>query len=256
MTLLNPVHERMLALGFKGMAEAYERQQALPDVDALGFEDRLALLLDAERAHRRETSYRARLRQARLPHRADIQDVDCRAGRGITRSALLHLAEGGWIRQGSNLILEGATGAGKSFLATALADVACRQQASVLYRRVPELFQELAQARASGRHIRLLRKLARVQLLLLDDFGLAALGVEDRRDLLEIVNQRHRKASTLVAGQVPPEQWHPVIGEPTIADSIVDRLLSNGYRIQLSGDSMRPTLPPLEEAVARAAEIP
>ena len=172
MTLRQPNIERMLQLGLSGMAEAMEEQRDIADIDQLGFDDRLAMLLERECQHRDNRSYLGHLRQAQLRVRADIQDVDCSAGRGIARTTLTQLAAGGWIRQAINLIICGATGSGKTFVACALAHQACRQKQAVLYRRVPELIAELARVRDTARHDRLMRRLVKCNLLVLDDWGL------------------------------------------------------------------------------------
>ena len=239
MTLRQPNIERMLQLGLTGMAEALEEQKDIPDIEQLGFDDRLAMLIEREAERREHRSYLGHLRQAQLRIRADIQDVDCRAGRGIARTTLTQLAAGDWIRQALNLIVGGATGSGKTFVACALAHQACRQKQSVLYRRVPELVTALDRARDKGTHARLMGRLARVDLLVLDDWGLQGFSTEGRRDLLEIAEARHGRKSILIASQIPVERWPEVIGEPTIADAVLDRIVHNAYRIDLKGESQR-----------------
>ena len=229
----------MLQLGLTGMAEALEEQRDIADVDQLGFDDRLAMMIEREAEHRDHKSYLGHLRQAQLRIRADVQDVDCRAGRGIARTTLTQLAAGDWIRQAINLIVGGATGSGKTFVACALAHQACRQRRSVLYRRVPELVTALVRARDKGTDARLMGRLARVDLLILDDWGLQGFSAEGRRDLLEIVEARHQRKSILIASQIPVQQWPEVIGEPTIADAVLDRIVHNAYRIDLTGESQR-----------------
>ena len=250
MTLRQPNIERMLQLGLSGMAEALGEQRDVADIEQLGFDDRLAMLTEREAEHRDHRSYLGHLRQAQLRMRADIQDVDCRAGRGIARTTLTQLAAGDWIRQALNLIVEGPTGSGKTFLACALAHQACRQKQSVLYRRVPELVSELSRARDTGRHDRLMRRLAKVSLLILDDWGLQGFSAEGRRDLLKIVEQRYARKSIVVVSQIPVERWPRVIGEPTIADAVLDRIVHNAYRIELTGESQRKRNkpPPLDGA--------
>ena len=247
MTLRQPNIERLLQLKLSGMVEALEEQRDIPDIEQLSFDDRLAMLLEREIEHRDQKSYLNNLRQAQLRIRADVQDVDCSAGRGIARSTLTQLAAGDWIRNAVNLIVEGATGSGKTFLACALAHQACRQKQSVLYRRVPELISALDHARDKDVHARLMRRLATVSLLVLDDWGLQGFSAEGRRDLLEIVEHRYGRKSILIASQIPVEHWPTVVGEPTIADAILDRIVHNAYRIELSGESQRKrnTPPPL-----------
>ena len=239
MTLSQPNIERMLQLGLTGMAEALQEQRDIADIEQLGFDDRLAMLIEREAEHRDQRSYLGHLRAAQLRIRADIQDVDCRAGRGVARTTLTQLAAGDWIHQALNLIVGGPTGSGKTFVACALAHQACRQKQSVLYRRVPELVAALVRARDKGTHDRLMRRLARVDLLVLDDWGLHGFSAEGRRDLLEIVEARHQRKSILIASQIPVEQWPAVIGEATIADAVLDRIVHNAYRIDLKGESQR-----------------
>ena len=239
MTLRQPNIERMLQLGLSGMIEALEEQSDIAGAGQLGFDDRLAMLLEREVAHRNQKSCRNNLRQAQLRIRADVRDVDCRAGRGIARSTLTQLAAGDWIRQGINLIVEGPTGSGKTFLVCALAHQACRQRLSVLYRRVPELVSALDRGRDTEIHGRLMRRLATVSLLVLDDWGLQGFSAEGRRDLLETAEQRYGRKSTVIASQIPVDRWPEVIGEPTIADAVLDRIVHNAYRIGLAGESQR-----------------
>lgn len=239
MTLRQPNIQRMLQLGLTGMAEAMEEQMDLPGSTDLDFDDRLAMLLEREINHRNQRSYLAHLRRAQLRMRADLQDVDCRAGRGISRTVLTQLGAGDWIRNAHNLAISGAAGCGKSFLLCALAHQACRQQRSVLYRRMPELVSELARVRGTPRHRRLLARLQRVELLVLDDLGLEELSAESRRDMLEVVEQRYQRKSIAIASQLPVELWYRTVGEGTLADAILDRLVHNAYRIELKGESMR-----------------
>ncbi len=250
MSLFDPTYRLLLRLGLDGMAEALEAQYRVPDIAELSFEDRLAMLLDSEMTRRAERSYQARLRQAQLRIRPTLEEVSCKSGRGLSRSVLTHLATGDWIRKGNGLIIEGKTGVGKTFLACALCHQACRQLHSVLYRRTGDLLAEIAAARVANRMAKLQRRLARVDLLAIDDFGLASFTAEGRRDLLDVIERRERGKSTLVVSQVPSDRWHAVIGEPTIADAIVDRLVNTAYRIQLDGPSMREreALPALEDA--------
>lgn len=250
MTLRQPNYDRMLQLGLPGMAEALEEQYHLAGVEELGFDDRIAMLLEREVQQRNQKSYLALLRQAQLRIRAEIQDVDCGTGRGIARTTLTQLAAGDWIRNGLNLIIEGATGSGKTFLACALAHQACMQKQSALYRRVPELVSALTRARDKGTatHDRMMRRLSKVALLVLDDWGLQSFSAEGRRDLLEIVEGRHGRKSVLIASQIPVQKWAEVIGEPTIADAVLDRVVHSAYHIHLKGDSQRKRNqpPPLE----------
>ena len=181
----------------------------------------------------------AGLRFAKLRHQASVEDIDWRGSRGLDRALFQKLAQGGWIEAQENLIIEGPTGVGKSWLACALGQKACRDNHSVLYQRVPRLFADLGLARGDGRHARLMRTLGAVKLLILDDWGLEPLGPEQQRDLLELAEDRYGRGATLITSQVPVDRWHDLIGNPTLADATLDRLVHNAHRIQLRGDSLR-----------------
>ena len=240
--LAHPTQERLLALGLTGMARALEDQRRSPDSAALSFEERLALLLDRETIERENKRLVARLRFAALRQEAVVEDIDLRAARGLDRALFQKLAAGDWISRKQNLLIIGPAGVGKSWLACALGHKACRDDRSVAYHRVPRLLEALALARGDGRYGRygrLLKALGRVQLLILDDWGLAPLSGEQRRDLLEIMDDRHGRGSTVVTSQVPVDHWHEVIGDPTSADAVLDRLVHNAHRLTLKGESLR-----------------
>lgn len=251
--LNHPTYERLIALGLTDMAKALEEQRRQPDIAALGFEERLGLMIDREAIERENKRLTTRLKFASLRQSAVIEDIDLRAVRGLDRALFQKLAAGDWIARHHNLLICGPTGVGKSWIACALGHKACRDGRAVLYQRVPRLFEALALARGDGRHARLLKNLARVQLLILDDWGLAPLAPDQRRDLLEIMDDRHGRAATIITSQLPVEAWHAAIGDPTLADAILDRLVHNAHRLILKGESMRKAaakLTPLDQDAA------
>src|SRR6266403_3541871 len=237
--LTHPMLDQLAKLGLTGMAQAFAELEASGEGTTLTHADWLGLLVDREVTHRRDKRLANRLRYARLRHHAVVEDVDYRAPRGLDRALFHKLAGGEWIDAHDNLILCGPTGVGKSWLACALGHKACRDDRSVLYQRVPRLFDALVLARGDGRHARMLKTLARVELLILDDWGLTTLTQEQGRDLLEIVDDRHNRGSTIVTSQLPVDHWHEAIANPTVADAILDRLVHNAHRLTLNGDSMR-----------------
>jgi DNA replication protein DnaC len=237
--LTHPTQERLTALGLTGMAKALEEQNRQPDVAALSFEERLALLVDREAIERENKRLVSRLKFAGLRQNAAIEDLDTKAVRGLDKALFAKLAEGSWIDRRENLIIVGKTGLGKSWLACALGHKACRDDRSVLYHRVPRLFDALALARGDGRHARLLKTIARIELLILDDWGLASLTAEQGRDLLEILDDRHGRGSTIITSQVEVKHWHDMIANPTVADAILDRLVHTAHRLGLTGESLR-----------------
>lgn len=236
--LTHPTLDQLNQLGLLGMAAAFD---ALADADVAGLShaEWLALLLEREISYRHDKRLAARLRYARLRHHAAVEDVDYRTVRGLDRALFQKLSDGQWIDDHDNLILCGPTGVGKSWLASALGHRACRDNRSVLYQRIPKLFADLALARADGRHRRIMRSLTSPQVLILDDWGLEPLDAAARHDVLEILEDRYGRRSTIVTSQVPVEHWHQLIGDPTYADAILDRLVHNATRIDLTGDSLR-----------------
>jgi DNA replication protein DnaC len=211
--LTHPTLDQLNQLGLFGMAKAFGEVAASGDAAALPHTDWLALLLDREMTYRHDRKLTARLRYARLRHQAAVEDVDYRATRGLDRALFQKLAEGEWIAAHDNLALVGPTGIGKSWLASALGQRACRDNRSVLYQRVPRLFEDLALARGDGRRPRLLRNLGRADLLILDDWGLEPLDAGARHDLLEILEERYGRRSTMITSQLPVNRWHEIIGE-------------------------------------------
>jgi DNA replication protein DnaC len=237
--LVHPTLDTLQALGLHGMAKAFKDLGQNPEARALEHAEWLGLLLEHELTVRRQKRFEARARAAKLRHPAAVEDVDYRTARGLDRALFLELAGCDWISKHRNLIITGACGLGKSWLACALGHKACREDFSVLYYRMPRLLGALALARGDGRYAKLLRSLARVKLLILDDWGPETLTPEQARDLLEIVEDRYDAGSILVTSQVPVACWHDMIAIPTIADAILDRLVHAAYRIELSGDSLR-----------------
>jgi DNA replication protein DnaC len=239
--LTHPTLDQLYQLGLLGMANAFGDVETSGEAAALTHPEWLALLLDREMTYRHDKKLAARLRYARLRQQAAVEDVDYRAVRGLDRALFQKLAIGDWIDAHDNLIVCGPTGVGKSWLSCALGHKACRDNRSVLYQRVPKLFGELALARGDGRYARIVRALGGVQLLILDDWGLEPLDAQARHDLLEILEERYGRRSTIITSQLPVESWHAVIGDPTYADAILDRLVHNAQRLNLSGDSLRRT---------------
>ncbi len=239
--LNHPTLDQLHALGLQGMAKAFVEIEAKSEANDLGHREWLGLLLDREASWRRDKRLIARLRYAKLRQQACVEDVDYRSPRGLDRALFQKLAQGDWIEAHDNLALIGPTGVGKSWLASALGHKACRDNRSVLYHRVPKLFEELALARGDGRHPRILRNLGRADLLILDDWGLELLDAAARHDLLEILEERYGRRSTVITSQLPVDRWHEVVNDPTYADAIMDRLVHNAHRVELSGESMRRT---------------
>jgi DNA replication protein DnaC len=232
--------EKLSALRLEAMAAAWQEQQRGTDHEALTFDERFGMLVDAQwlarenrRVQRALTEARLRITQARL------EDIDYPAKRMLDKAQIRQLATGRWIREHHNIAITGPTGTGKTFIACALANHACRSGFRALYRRLPRLFEELTLAHADGTYTRLLTRLARIDVLVIDDWGLAPLRDQDRRDLLEIFEDRYGCRSTILTSQLATEHWHDHVGEATVADAICDRLLHNAHRITLKGPSRR-----------------
>jgi len=246
--LTTPTLEKLRSLRLSGMAHALEEQLASGDCNDLSFDERLGLIVDRETTERSNSRFKTRLTQAQLRHKtACLEDIDYRTPRGLDKTLMKSLGACEWIRNHRNLLITGPTGAGKSFLACALAHRACLEGYRVLYVRVSRLFQDLALGRGDGRYPRIMQSVTRPQLLVLDDFGLAALTDANRTDLLEILEDRHGVVSTAVTSQFPVASWHELIGNPTLADAILDRLVHDAHKITLKGESMRKTNTELTE---------
>jgi DNA replication protein DnaC len=237
--LSHPTLEKLHTLKLTGMVKGLEEQLRMTGLEDLGFAERLGLLIDREITERENRRLKDRLAKARLRHTATVEDVDLRTPRGLDRSVFLALCSCQWVTQHLNVLITGKTGTGKSYLACALAQKACREGFTAAYHRVPRLLAELATARSDGRYAKVLAGVARVEVLVLDDWGLHALNDASRRDLLEILEDRYGRRSTVVTSQLPVSAWHDAIGDATLADAVLDRLVHNAYELKLKGESLR-----------------
>ena len=237
--LTHPTAEKLQALRLPGMLKALEEQRRMPEIGELTFEERLGLLVDREMTDRENRRLGSRLKKAHLRLTAAVEDIAYRPPRGLDKSLMLSLAGCRWIGEHQNILITGATGVGKTYIACALAHKACREGYTALYFRLSRLLEEIGLARADGRYGKFLLALARTDLLVLDDWGLAPLTGEQRRDLLEVLDDRYRCRSTIVTSQLPEKHWHEALGDPTLADAILDRFVHNAHRINLKGETMR-----------------
>jgi len=222
-----------------GMARSFEERLADPKQTGLTHAEFVGLLVQDEKTYRDNLRLRRLLKKAKLRQEAAMEDIDYTASRGLSQQVILELANPQWVAAYRNVLLSGPTGIGKSYIACALGNAAARAGYTVLYMRAPRLFETLQQSRGDGSHLKTLAKLSKVQLLIIDDFLLTPLSDWERRDLLEIVEDRYQSGATVIASQCPISNWHPNIGDPTLADAICDRLLHNAYKIELRGESMR-----------------
>ncbi len=239
--LMHPTLDKIEQLRLFGMAKALREQLQNQAATALSFEERLGLIVDREMTERENKRLVTRLRTAKLRMSASVEDIDFRHPRGLDKSLVLSLASNQWIPEHHNLLIIGPTGAGKSYLACALSHKACRDGHVVMYQRLPRLLEDLALSHNDGRYRKLMKSLLKADLLVLDDFGLGSLSSEQQRDLLEVVEDRYDRRSTIITTQLPVKHWHDILTDPTLADAIMDRLVHNAYKIELKGgeDSMR-----------------
>ncbi len=237
--LIHPTLDKLRQLRLNGMLEALEEQLNTSDLQALSFEERLGLMVDREITERHNRRLQTRLKQAGFQQPAVWEDIDFKSPRGLDPSLMLRLASCQWIDQHLNCLITGPTGAGKSWIATALAHKACRQGYTARYLRLPRLLQQLLIAKGDGSYPKLLKQLAQLDVLLIDDWGLTPLDANAQRDLLEVLDDRFNLKSTILTSQLPVSHWHDYLGRATLADAILDRLVHNAYKIELRGDSMR-----------------
>jgi DNA replication protein DnaC len=237
--LIHPIIDKLKDLRLNAMAHTLEEQMQMTDIESLSFEERLGLMVDREASDRENRRLTTRLKKARLKQNACIEDIDFRHPRGLDKSLMVKLLSCDWIRDGNNLLITGPTGTGKTFIACALAQKACRDGYTVQYIRIPRIFQQLHIAKGDGRYGKVLKDFAKTKLLLFDDWGLTKMTDESRHDLLEILEDRHDISSTIITSQFPVNKWHELIGDPTLADAILDRLVHSAYKIELKGGSMR-----------------
>src|SRR3954467_2290494 len=231
--------EKLHAMKLHGIADAFRAQLETTEAAQLSFEERFALLVDQQWLWKENRALARRLRAAHLKEHGVVEDVDYQHPRGLDRKLVRTLSTSEWVRQHQHILLLGPTGIGKTWLACALAQKACRDGFTILHKRAAELFRELAVAHVDGSFGRLLAKLSRIDILVLDDFAMAPLKDSERRDFLELCDDRYQRRSMILTSQLPLAHWHEQIGDPTLADSILDRLVHNAYRIELNGESMR-----------------
>lgn len=237
--LNNPTLDKLRILKLTGMAKTFEEHLASSDCEELSFEERFGLLVDRECTERENRRLQSRLRLAKLRQNACMEDIDYRHPRGLDKSLMKSFSTLKWVKDHLNILITGPCGAGKSFIACALGHRACLEGFRVLYFRAPRLFNEFAVARGDGRYSKIINTIAKTHLLIIDDLGLSKFNDQERSDLLEILEDRYSIHSTIIASQLPVEHWHEIIGNPALADAILDRLVHNAYKINLKGGSMR-----------------
>lgn len=250
--LTQPTIEKLNSMKLTAMARAFADQLQCPDMAQLSFEERFGLIVDYQMTDLENRRMQNRLKTAKLRLSASIEDLDFRQGRGVDRSQVMALAGNQWVKSHHNILVTGPTGAGKSYLACALAQKACRDGHSVLYQRVPRLLQEIAVARLDGRYNKLIAPINKCEVLILDDLLISPVSRDEQRELLEIVEERYDRKACVITSQLPVKAWHDGMQDPTLADAILDRLVHNAYKLELKGESMRrrrTTLDPKTEPV-------
>ena len=239
--LTQPTIEKLHAMRLSAMARAFQEQTANPNMAQLSFEERFGLIVDQQSTELEDRRMQSRLKSAKLRLSATVEDLDFRSSRNMDRSLVMSLAQNQWVRSHQNILITGPTGAGKSYLACALAQKACRDGHVTAYQRLPRLLNELAVARHDGRYHKLMAQLIKCEVLVLDDLLIAPISRNDQRELLEIVEERYDRKATIVTSQLPVKAWHDSMEDPTLADAILDRLVHNAHKVELDGDSMRKT---------------
>jgi DNA replication protein DnaC len=244
---LEQTFQQLNTMKMYGLSRALQEQLAKEDFNKLAFDERIGMLIDREYNDRENRKLTRRLQQARLREKACVEDIDYRHPRGLDKSVINRLSTCQWVVKHQNVIITGLTGVGKTYLSCALADKACREGYTAMYRRLPRLLYEVLQARADGSYTKMLARIAKTDLLVIDDWGLSPIDESQRRDLLEVIEDRHQSRSTIVTSQLPPKKWHAYIGDPTVADAILDRLVHNAHKIELKGESIRKTKSSLDK---------
>ncbi len=252
--LTQPTIEKLNSMKLAAMARAFADQLQCPDMTALSFEERFGLIVDYQMTDLENRRMLNRLKNAKLRLSASIEDLDFRQGRGMDRSTVMSLAQNQWVKSHHNILVTGPTGAGKSYLACALAQKACRDGHSVLYQRLPRLLQDIAVSRHDGRYSKLLAPITKCEVLILDDLLISPLTRDDQRELLEIVEERYDRKATVITSQLPVKFWHDAMQDPTLADAILDRLVHNAYKLELKGESMRRKRSLLDQKTETVAE--
>lgn len=252
--LTQPTLDKLNSMKLSAMARAFSDQMQAPDMAALTFEERFGLIVDYQMTDMENRRMQSRLKNARLRLSASIEDLDFAQGRGLDRAAIMSLALNQWVKNHHNIIVTGPTGAGKTYLACALGQKACRDSHSVLYHRSPRLLQDIAVSRHDGRYHKIMGPISKAEVLILDDFLISPMTQDEQKEFLEIVEERHDRKATIVTSQLPLKAWYDAMQDPTLADAILDRLIHNAYKLELKGESMRKKKSRLDRQAAPVAE--